>query len=467
MRALLTKIHIATFLTFILIACSSDTQQDDSANKIGDSPNSDFSAKDLSGKDLSGLFLAGSNFSNALLEGTDLSNAQLSGANFMNANLAKANLSKADLTNVDFSYANLDGADLTGAVLISANLDLASMNGTKLSNSLLTGAKFRGTDLRSAVIEETDFENSIATNRTLWPAGFKQKDSGVILEEIDKWGGGGLIAFQEDLDGNWDLFLLDTETDTVKQLTDDDNYNYDPALSPDLQKLAFVSNRDGNEQIFIMNALGSEWLSDPSEWEKISTNNGVYDLDPTWSYDGSKIAFTRTGLTNSSIYLMNPDGSDQRLLVDGEVFVGASHPSWSPDGKSLAFSAWTSENISKIYTTSIENPDPKIRFNTDSSDYYPSWSPTGDSIAFMCGVDGNGICLGDSTDVHVLTEGQGSVWDSLPSWSPDGSLVIFRHIIGGISFMGQIDAEGNNADLIESQGVEIRGAAPGNWVSNR
>ena len=93
------------------------------------------------------------------------------------------------------------------------------------------------------------------------------------------------------------------------------------------EKIAFASNRDGNFDIYVMNADGTNPIR--------LTNNGGFDEDPSFSPDGSKIAFVSDRDSgNAEIYVMNADGSNiTRLTNSGVDF----EPSFSPDGSKIAF----------------------------------------------------------------------------------------------------------------------------------
>ncbi|HDR3890873.1 TPA: PD40 domain-containing protein, partial [Bacillus cereus] len=94
----------------------------------------------------------------------------------------------------------------------------------------------------------------------------------------------------------------------------------DPSWSPDGQKIAFTSFRDGNPEIYVMNTDGSN--------QTRITNSPGNNIDPSWSPDGQKIAFTSTRDGNGEIYVMNTDGSNQTNITNNPA--SDNEPSWSP-----------------------------------------------------------------------------------------------------------------------------------------
>ena len=100
-------------------------------------------------------------------------------------------------------------------------------------------------------------------------------------------------------------------------------------------RIAFNSYRDGNSEIYVINADGSGLQR--------LTSNDDKDTCPAWSPDGTMIAFVSDRDRNHEIYVMRADGSDQRRLTDtpGSEF----HPDWSPDGAYIAFRAERDGNV--------------------------------------------------------------------------------------------------------------------------
>ena len=99
------------------------------------------------------------------------------------------------------------------------------------------------------------------------------------------------------------------------------------AKAPDTAKIAFVSNRDGNREIYIMNPDGTEKVR--------LTQNFSVDLYPTWSPNGEEILFVSDRDGSRDLYLMDADGSNVRRALKKSA--RREHPTWSPDGKRIAY----------------------------------------------------------------------------------------------------------------------------------
>jgi len=157
-----------------------------------------------------------------------------------------------------------------------------------------------------------------------------------------------------------------------------------PGWSPDGTKIAFTSNRDNNKEIYVMNVDGSN----PTRL----TNNSLSDQTPDWSPDGMKLAFSQNSgcitLPNgevlcfsSSIFVMNADGSNQTLLTGGSVFTSsdAADPTWSPDGTKIAFQGSQvagSTSRSEIFVINANGGNRTNLTNTaDVDELVPDWGP--------------------------------------------------------------------------------------------
>ena len=169
-------------------------------------------------------------------------------------------------------------------------------------------------------------------------------------------------------------------------------------------KIAFVSQRDGNQEIYTVNPDGSGLAR--------LTNNPAFDNSPQWSPDGSRIAFQSNRDGNSNIYVMNADGSGVTKVTTSEQG-GGSGPSWSPDGQRLAYSADPGEVLVLTLATGAA-----LRLTTDSC------------TRFQGGVL--------NPDCAVNTRSHG------PTWSPDGALIAYRKVQGTSSSVWVMNPDGSN-----------------------
>lgn len=143
-------------------------------------------------------------------------------------------------------------------------------------------------------------------------------------------------------------------------------------------KIVFVSNRDGNAEIYIINPDGSGLTN--------LSNNPAHDHSPAWSPDGSKIAFrSRRGEGFYNLYVMNADGSSEVRLTGLLVFdMQQQFPiSWSPDGTRVVIARmdrpccdarFEDVNID-IYTVNVDGTGLTRLTDNPAGDFDPVWSP--------------------------------------------------------------------------------------------
>jgi Tol biopolymer transport system component len=197
-----------------------------------------------------------------------------------------------------------------------------------------------------------------------------------------------------------------------------------PAWSPGGDRITFsrvYSNPDTEEEgedIYVMNADGSGLAN-------ITSGGGSsYNTDPTWSPDGTRIAFVR-GPIGGPIYTMNADGTGLTQVTT----VSGGAPVWSPDGTKIAFIA-SGVGSTDIY---VVNPDGSglVDLSNDARyNNWPDWSPDGTKIVYYgqeltcnpsCG-SAIWVMNADGTGQHKIQDGGGE-----PAWSPDGQKIVYLY----------------------------------------
>jgi Tol biopolymer transport system component len=207
-----------------------------------------------------------------------------------------------------------------------------------------------------------------------------------------------------------EVYAVNTNGSGATRLTDNTSRDALPAWSPDGTQVAFASSRDGNKEIYVMNADGTGQVD--------LTKNAAVDDAPAWSPDGTKIAFASDRKGNLDVWTMNVDGTGlvritQNVNTDTE-------PAWAPDGSRIVFQSNRTGN-SDIYTIDPDTPGTgaKNLTNNSADDGRPAWSPDGNKIAFDSHRSGNfdiWVMNADGASPKNLTNDPAK--DQRPDWQP-------------------------------------------------
>jgi Tol biopolymer transport system component len=230
--------------------------------------------------------------------------------------------------------------------------------------------------------------------------------------------GAGQLAFVSDRDGTPEIYLINADGTGLKRLTANRGGNLEPAWSPDGKQIAFVSRRYGNADIYVMNADGSGQ-------RRLTATLGD-DSAPTWSPDGTRIAFQSSpDQLTARIFVMGADGSAPERLR-GTLWDNWT-PDWSPDGSRIVFSQGRAKSL-ELWIMNPNGADRRRVSRNASSEWAPVWSPDGQRIAFQSARSGEFqiyTMKADGTDVRRLTNNAGT--DVEPAWSPDGTRLAFTY----------------------------------------
>lgn len=229
---------------------------------------------------------------------------------------------------------------------------------------------------------------------------------------------GQKIAFVSLRDGNREIYVMDSNGENVANVTRHPADDWTPAWSPDGTRLAFSSFREGSWEIFVLNtACLSTPETCPDNVTQL-TNNGSGNLSPAWSYDGTRLAFNSKVNGNWDVYTMNVDGTDVRqVTVDPENDLS---PVWSPDGSQIAFESNRDGNV-EIYVIGAQGGVARNISNLPlADDHGPTWSPDGQQLIFYSNREGNWDIFVTTTEgITAINLTQTPARDEqTPAWRP-------------------------------------------------
>jgi Tol biopolymer transport system component len=245
------------------------------------------------------------------------------------------------------------------------------------------------------------------------------------------------FVFASDRDGDGDIYLA-LPDGSVRNLTDNREPDWDPALSPRGDLVAFVSRRDGNPEIYLLNLAVGNVIN--------VTNHPAADYEPAWSPDGTRLAFVSERDGGRDLYILEwARGVTVRLTQAGPGEIYRS-PAWSPDGRAIAYSA-VRGGVEHVYVLDLEAGERQIT-EWPLKGRYPAWSPDGQTLAFAGWHEDDrpGIYLADRDGERVRW-----LWESrgpLRSLTWAGDALLFALADAGSLDIYALPIEGGEARLL-------------------
>ena len=235
--------------------------------------------------------------------------------------------------------------------------------------------------------------------------------------------GGGIISFYSDRDGNPEIYIMNANGTTQTRLTENPYHDVCPALSPDGSKILFLTSRHDSTgifpnfkyEIYLMNIDGSEKVR--------LTENTFAETHPAWHPTGEKFTFNADYDADGfqEIYILNNDGTNLIRLTSNNS--NDQWASWSPDGSQLVFCS-DRDGSFELYTMNFDGSNQTRISNNNEMEIFPEWSPAADKLAFMVAQNSMTIWISD-VDGNNRTQLSTEFCEN-PCWSPTGDQLIFQ-----------------------------------------
>ncbi|MCB9437671.1 MAG: PD40 domain-containing protein [Anaerolineales bacterium] len=242
------------------------------------------------------------------------------------------------------------------------------------------------------------------------------------------------IAFASNRDGDFEIYVMNADGTNVRQLTFNNVNDDKPSWSKDGTRIAWESEVDGDFEIFMMNADGTNIQQ--------LTNNDVNDWGPAWNPTGTQIAFHSDEDGDIELFVMDADGNNRRQVTNNSGSTDRS-PTWSPDGHELLYYS-NEPGGRELYRINL---DTGIKTRLSANEFYdgqPDWSLNGTGVIFGSTREDNNseiyIMRLDGSNVVRLTNRPATEDD--PVWSPDGRQVAFESDAAGNFDIWVMNADG-------------------------
>jgi len=231
----------------------------------------------------------------------------------------------------------------------------------------------------------------------------------------------GKVVFMSFRDEGWNIFLMNADGSGIVNLTKTKNpiVNFEPAISPDGSEVVYMRQDSGGQDLW---RVGSDGSSPENLTEAVGE-----ETSPEFSADGTRIAYVGTGPKpccdpeyNNDIWVMDADGSDQKQLTKTNFPRQNLSPTWSPDGTRIAYSTTEAGGENGFHVMDSDGSDDSgpLPSGTPISSLNLSWSPDGTKIAYQPTAGGLWVMNPDGTGATPLVGNTGAAY---PSWAPAGS----------------------------------------------
>ncbi len=339
------------------------------------------------------------------------------------------------------------GLGMTQQLVAAAGDRFGNRISTPLQWAASDGGSIDADGLFAAGDEAGEFTDAIEVSATV--GGVTKSASAKVTVLPDR------ISFLSDReDDQFDIYVMSADGSDPQRITSTPARKFLYSWSPDGRRLAYDAFALGT---------GIVLTDDEQAWTVVLVENEptVGHIYPSWSPDGTKIAFVRLDLEQDlrELYVIDADGGNATRLLndpDGDAFV----PAWSPDGTFIVYD-WTPEGErGHIHVIRADGTGDRRLTNHPKNDTSPAWSPNGRRILFASNRDDSDDIYAmdtDGTDVVNLTDTDAE--DRSPSWSPDGDRIVFYSDRDENQELYVMDADGTDVQRLtdnESNDIDPR-----------
>jgi TolB protein len=255
------------------------------------------------------------------------------------------------------------------------------------------------------------------------------------------------IAFVSDRDGNREIHMMDYDGAGQTRLTFNTVDDISPAWDPDQKRIAYTSYQGMVAGVYILDVYEGRRTA-------VSTRGGNYS--PAWAPDGKRLAFTSSMEGNHEIYVAeiesNPTrvGKIKRLTFNQAIDTA---PSWSPTGRQIVFVS-DRGGSAQIYTMDAEGGNvARVSFGGSTHHDSPAWSPAGDRIVYVARVDNIfDLYVLNLRNQQIVKVTESNARNESPTWSPDGRHIVFTSNMKGGLQLFSIDYDGANLRQLTTRG---------------
>ena len=265
------------------------------------------------------------------------------------------------------------------------------------------------------------------------------------------------IAFVSDRSGHKEIYVMDYDGSNVYALTAVRNIAITPAWAPDGQKVAYSAWRNGPANIEIISISGQRL-----PFQQVQ---GVTNSTPAWAPDGNSLAYSSSGPEGTDIYVAAANGSGRQRLTQARQI--DTSPAWNPaTGNHIAFVS-RRNGTPQIYTMARDGTDVRQLTNEGGETANPAFSPDGRFIAFAWSRPGGGgfdiylhtIATGRNTQ---LTQSAGN--NEKPVWAPDGKHIAFQSNRSGATQIYSMLADGKKVRQLTQTGGTNEGPSWSGYI---